>query len=383
MSPHPVTIIGTSVVTAAGPGNPGWPWTTSPSRINLDQLPESPSFPYFLLARESSVPATSPANPFAALMERTVDEAVRSAGLSHSEIADCALFLGSTSLDIGWYEKRLKEGAATWDTMQREVQGRNRFAEACCERYGIQGGAYTITTACTSGANAILQAVWMLRAGAIERAVVAGVEFYNDLTLYGFRAMDLLEPDQYRPFDRRRRGIVLGEGAAAVVLESRQDAAEGPRILGGATACDPHNIATHAPDGSVVRTTMERACEDGGIPVQALGAIKCHGTGTIHNDACEGAAVRSLFGEHYPPIFSLKPYCGHTMGACGVVELVLCAQSFAHGTIPATPGFSEPDPEVGIAPTSSHHPYEGAPVVLNYFGFGGNCASMVMQGGGR
>jgi 3-oxoacyl-(acyl-carrier-protein) synthase len=71
------------------------------------------------------------------------------------------------------------------------------------------------------------------------------------------------------------------------------------------------------------------------------------------------------------------------MGACGVVELVLCARSFAHGTIPATPGFSEPDPEVGIAPTSSHHPYEGAPVVLNYFGFGGNCASMVMQGGGR
>lgn len=155
----------------------------------------------------------------------------------------------------------------------------------------------------------------------------------------------------------------------------------GASLLGGANLCDIHHVTSAAPDGGAMRAVMEMALADAGLAPADVVLIKAHGTGSPDNDAAEAAAMHALFGDELPPFTGLKRYLGHTLGACGAVELAALLGCLRAGFVPPTAGFAAPDPELRIAPLTESRPAPGGAVMLNFFGFGGNYASLVIAHG--
>ena len=187
----------------------------------------------------------------------------------------------------------------------------------------------------------------------------------------------------------------IGEAVGAVLLEA-DDAAHnddlllggrsrhpgsrdtGASLLGGANLCDIHHTTSASPDGSAMRHVMEMALTDAGLRPADVSLIKAHGTGSLDNDTAEAAAMRTLFGTDVPPFTSIKRYLGHTLGACGAVELAALLGCLRAGFVPPTAGFSHPDAALNITPLTEARPAPVGPVMLNFFGFGGNYASLLI-----
>ena len=265
-----------------------------------------------------------------------------------------------------------------------KVPGYGNLAREIAERFGLRGPKYTLNTACSSSANAALYARALLAEGRIDHALIVGAEGYNRLSLLGFASLMLLTREGYRPFDRARDGLILGEGVGAFVL-GRGDAEKGDSplrgqspfsIVGAATACDPSSPTNSLPER--VAEVMREALADAGLEPAQLAAIKAHGTGTPSNDLSEGQAVRAVFGASLPPLTSVKPYTGHTLGACGAVELLAMLACWREGFLPPTPGFSAADDALGFAPVMQPQPLGAGAMLCNFFGFGGNNTSLVL-----
>jgi 3-oxoacyl-[acyl-carrier-protein] synthase I len=247
---------------------------------------------------------------------------------------------------------------------------------------GIGGPVLTINTACSSSANALLIASDLIVRGRVRRALVLGVENLNALSLAGFQSLMLLDPQGCRPFDVGRRGLQLGEGAAALLLERGDDTAQrGWRLRGGANLCDIHHVTSANPDGSGMALCMTQALARAGCRREDIVAVKAHATGSAENDAAEVAAMRSVFGNRIPPFTALKRYVGHTLGACGAIETVAMLAALRDGFIPVSAGFVHEDPELGAAPVMQALASGPGDYLLNYFGFGGNYASLVVTHG--
>jgi 3-oxoacyl-(acyl-carrier-protein) synthase len=239
----------------------------------------------------------------------------------------------------------------------------------------------TITTACSSSANALLVAATLLRRGEARRALVIGVEGLSATALSGFHSLLLLDPEGCRPFDAGRRGMQLGEAVGAVLLEADDTARGGDRLLGGANLCDTHHMTSASPDGSAMRSVMEMALADAGLQPTDVAVIKAHATGSLDNDTAEAAAMRALFGEGLPPFTGIKRYLGHTLGACGAVELAAFLGCLRAGFVPPTAGFTHPDSALRVTPLTEFRPAPRGPAMLNFFGFGGNYASLLVTNG--
>ena len=314
----------------------------------------------------------------------TVERALSDAGLSAEARRGMPLFIGSTALDMPLEEGRYRRHVQSADEPPFPIAlDRDRVASTVADRFGLRGPRYTFHTACTAGANALLAAVHILRAARAERALVVGVEIFNQLTLLGFESLGLLTADVYRPLDRRRSGIILGEGIGALVLGRRSGGRHGGgcRLLGGAVGCDTDGLTTNAADGAAIARTLRAALADGGAAPQAVAGVKLHATGSGPNDLAECRGLKTVFGLKLPPVTGLKPYIGHTLGACGVNELILFSEALQEGVMPATPGFEMPDPELGVVPLTTGQPVGPGIFLLNFFGFGGNCNALVVANG--
>jgi len=261
----------------------------------------------------------------------------------------------------------------------RLSNGYGKIASAVMERFGIGGADYTFTTACTSSANAFLYAASMIEQGLIGRALVIGYDLFNNLGFYGFEGLKSIASSTYRPFDRRRDGLILGEACGAVLLEGRRRAASDFKFLGGANLCDTCSVTSHNEEGTAVAETMNRALGQARVALGAVRAVKAHATGTENNDRTESAAMRVAFGESIPPVTCIKPFIGHTAGACGVCELILFTESIKAGFIPSTPGFREMDEECNLTPLMENTGAGKGIYMLNYFGFGGNCTTLILS----
>jgi 3-oxoacyl-[acyl-carrier-protein] synthase-1 len=222
----------------------------------------------------------------------------------------------------------------------------------------------------------------MIGQGRIGRALVIGYDLYNNLGFYGFEGLKSVASSTYRPFDRDRDGLILGEACGAVLLEGRRRAAGDFRFLGGANLCDIYSVTSHDEEGTAVAETMNRALAQAEVAPEAVRAVKAHATGTENNDRTECAAMRVTFGESIPPVTCVKPYIGHTVGACGVCELILFTESLKAGFIPSTPGFREMDEQCNLTPLTEDSAAEKGAYMLNYFGFGGNCTTLILANGG-
>ncbi len=352
--------------------------------VNVDRLPltlvgSDETRPYYLMDAFDGKRWEDPERFFYDTLFDTVGRALNDAGLARSELASAALFFGSTSMDIPIYEGLYEASAdGHHDFFTQTASGFGVIAARVARKFGMGGPCYTFTTACTSSANGLLYAAAMMSLNDIRRALVIGYDVFNKLGYYGFESLKLLSPAVYRPFDRDRDGIIMGEACGAAVLDHASDKDPGFSILGGANICDTHNVALHNMDGRVVARNMRDALNNAGLKPSDVAAVKAHATGSYQNDVTESSAIRAVFGDAPPPVTGLKPYVGHTVGACGVVELILFTEALKAGFLPAVPGFETPDPELGVQPLTERMPAPDGVFMLNYFGFGGNCATLMI-----
>lgn len=311
------------------------------------------------------------------LLPAVVRTAVARAGLGAAELAALPVFVGSSCFSVGLAEAEY--AAALADRADAAPMLRCDYdypAKLACEALGSGGETWAYNTACSSSANALLGALGLLESGVYHHALVLGVEYANRTSLAGFSGLQVLT-EQVHPFDAARRGMVLGEGLGAVLL-SAEPVPGAPRILGGANNCDTYNVTTANPDGRSVAAVLRLALSRTGTDAADVRAIKVHGTGSLSGDQAEAAGLTQVFPK-MPPLSGLKGYTGHSLGACGVVELVLLTAALQRGLIPATAGFSTPDPALGLKPLTEPKLAQAGRYLLNHFGFGGNNTVLVLE----
>jgi 3-oxoacyl-[acyl-carrier-protein] synthase II len=263
----------------------------------------------------------------------------------------------------------------------------NAGAAAVSIRLGWHGPSETITTACAAGAHSIGHAARLVASGRCDVAIGGAAEAgMTGVGIAAFSNMTALSTSgNSRPFDIRRDGFVITEGAGALVLEAWDRAvARGARIYGelagSASTADAHHITAPIPGGSGAAACMTLAMEDADVTPGQIGHINAHGTSTPLNDRAESDAITKVFGGSAPPVTSTKGITGHGLGACGASEAVAVLLSMEHGLIPPTAGYEQPDPDIHLDVVADvARPWDPAPVLSNSFGFGGHNGCLVIS----
>jgi nodulation protein E len=254
----------------------------------------------------------------------------------------------------------------------------NAGASHISMEFGVSGPAYTVSTACASSNHALGQAFWMVRDGAAELAIAGGSETpFSFGFLKAWEAMRVVAPDTCRPFSRDRRGLILGEGGAMLVLEplERAQARGAPvyaEMVGFGMSADAGHITTPSTDGPA--RAMIAALRDADLSPEAVEYINAHGTGTANNDSTETRAIRQVFGAHADKlaVSSTKSMHGHALGAAGALEAVATVLALRNAMLPPTANFNIPDPEcdLDVVPNQSRSA-EVEYALSNAFAFGG------------
>jgi nodulation protein E len=264
----------------------------------------------------------------------------------------------------------------------------NAGASHISMEFGITGPSFTISTACSSSGHAIGQAYWMVRSGSTDLAIAGGSEApFSFGILKAWEAMRVVSPETCRPFSKDRRGMILGEGGAMLVLEPLEAArARGARIhaeiVGFGMSADACHITQPSVEGAA--RAMRAALRDAGLAPEQIGYINAHGTATLANDPTEVAAIRSVFGPHAErlAISSTKSMHGHTLGAAAALECLAAALALRDGVLPPTANFNEPDPECDLDVIPNHARRAQVEYALsNSFAFGGLNAVLALRKG--
>ncbi|WP_088187603.1 beta-ketoacyl-ACP synthase II [Desulfosporosinus sp. FKA] len=260
--------------------------------------------------------------------------------------------------------------------------------------FGLKGSSMTIVTACASSTNAVGEALRLIQRGDADVILCGGTEApLTALAYAGFCSMKAMStekenPEQAcRPFDKRRSGFVMGEGAGVLVLESLEHAkARGARIYaelaGYGSTSDAYHITTPVPGGAGAARAMQMAIDDAGLNVNEVDYINAHGTGTGPNDSTETAAIKTVFGDAASKlaISSTKSMTGHLMGAAGAIEAIICTLAIERGVIPPTANYGEPDPECDLDYVPNQARYQEVKVSMsNSLGFGGHNATIILK----
>ena len=241
----------------------------------------------------------------------------------------------------------------------------------------------TISTACSSAANALILGANMLKAGEADIVVAGGTEALSLFHLNGFNSLMILDKEHCRPFDDTRAGLNLGEGAAYVVMETEEHALQRQTpihayLSGYGNACDAFHQTASSDNGEGAYLAMREALDMAGLQPSDIDYVNAHGTGTPNNDQSESVALQRIFGSNLPPVSSTKGFTGHTTSASGSIETVICLLAMHHGFIPANLGFAHPMAS-GIVPSLGAEGCQLRHVLCNSFGFGGNDSSLVFS----
>ncbi len=261
-------------------------------------------------------------------------------------------------------------------------------ANALARRLDVRGPVVSPSIACASGTHAVGLALELIRSGHGDRFVVGGVETLCPFVVSGFNCLRATTPEAVRPFDARRSGLLLGEGAAILVVEEREQArARGARVdvevVGTGLAGDATHMTAPARDGGGAARAMRTALAEAGVAPSAVDFVSAHGTGTVYNDAMEVAAISSVLGEAAArvPVNSIKGAIGHTLAAAGAFEAIMCTRILRTGTIPATCNCEQIDPACRldvVIGTPRRHPVRIA--LSTSSAFAGNNSAIVLRG---
>ncbi len=249
----------------------------------------------------------------------------------------------------------------------------------------LAGPCYSISTACTSSARALLSAKRLLDAGLCDAVLCGGVDSLSDLTLQGFSALEATSETLCNPFSRNRNGINIGEAAVLFLMTRDTDGEADIALLGGAASSDAHHISAPDPDGRGALSAMRQALARANCTPEQIAYLNLHGTATPHNDAMESVAVAALF-PHGVPCSSSKPLTGHTLGAAGALEAAFCWLSLSplnpDQQLPPHRWDGEPDPALPalllVAAGTRMNPTRPRRMMSNSFAFGGNNISLIL-----
>lgn len=282
------------------------------------------------------------------------------------------------------------------NTRPSEFISRSSFfpATAMAQFLGCSGPLLTTSTACTSSAQSIGDAVRIIRRGDADVMFAGGTDsLVEELMVMGFALLGALSDRNEspstacRPFDRTRDGFVLGEGAGIVVLESESHAlARGADILavldGFGSSANAWRVTDSPPDGRGAKTSMESALQDASLPPSSVQYINAHGTSTQQNDQSETAAIKALFGDHVASlaVSSTKSMMGHLVAACAAVELIVCLMACRHDSVPPTINYQHPDPlcDLDFVPNTARRMTVNT-AMSNAFGFGGSNGTLLVS----
>ena len=310
--------------------------------------------------------------------------AAREAGLEGDALAGprTSVILGTTmgeanvlgQLEASWFHQG--EDAVARDALPQ--YGTTLLPIHVARAFGARGMVQTLPAACAAGNYAIGYALDQIRAGRADRVITGASEVIEKLQYAGFVRLGAMAPEKCQPFDAGRRGLLLGEGAGVLILESeesviRRGATPLAEVGGYGLACDAHHITRPRPDGAGSALAMRRALEASGLSTEDVDFVNAHGTGTPSNDPVETKVLADVFGDHAPVVTSVKSMLGHCMGAASALEAVSCVLTLEEGWVPPTIHHEERDPACGalrlVANRAERHDVRVA--LNNSLAFGG------------
>jgi 3-oxoacyl-(acyl-carrier-protein) synthase len=289
--------------------------------------------------------------------------------------------VGSILNDVDFYREYRKKGTASMTAVDNYFNG--NLASAVHAFLGTKGPAVTVANACTSGADAIGIAMAWIRVGLCDIAIAGGADEINEVPLSGFRSLGILSESLCSPFDRNRSGLNLGEGAAVLVLETERSAMERgvrPRasLEGYGTANDGGHLTAPDRQGRGLDLALRIALKEAALSPEEIAFVNAHGTATEDNDFVEGVVFKRLFGDQVK-FLSTKGYTGHTLGAAGSLEAAFTVLALEQEWIPASIGFEQADPRIGLSPVTERTPVVGCFALSTSVGFGGSDAALVCK----
>lgn len=308
-----------------------------------------------------------------------IEEAINDANLQTADLLNTKLIIGTAHGPLSdwqlWIDKTEKIECLTPEQLTENV----------AKSFGIKN-YLTVSTACTSSTIALLLGLQDINKNEQNIVIVAGVDVLTEFIFAGFTSLRALTHSVCKPFDKFRDGLVLGEGAGCVILEDYKHAKNRNakiycELASVATTSDAKHFTAPSFTGEGLYRCMKQALEEAQINISEISYINAHGTGTIYNDRTECIAIKKLFGEYaYKiPISSIKSIIGHTSGACGVIEVCLCAICIKEGFIPATLNFSQPEEEFNFNFVQKTIKSNVSVVLSTNLAFGGSNASCVFR----
>lgn len=318
---------------------------------------------------------------FFTILKKVIDDAINDSKIKDKE--NLHIFIGSTSMGISIDEEANQKlhDEKSKDELSHIGYG---YIGTFVEEY-IQSKykANIFSTACTSSTNAISYASKLIQNKKIEKAIIIGIELFNRSTFDGFSSLMLLSQNKiYRPFDEKSDGIILGEGCSAVILNSTKNKDSDFEYISSSNICDNYSETTSNPTGEPIFNCMNTSIQNAGLTLKDIDLIKAHATGSENNNSSEAKAINELFNKYQTTtdITALKPYLGHTLGACGTNEIVILLYCIENGFFPATLGFEKSEEDIEFIPLPNHKEnIEKTTILCNFVAFGGNNSSIILS----
>lgn len=321
-------------------------------------------------------------------IDSAIEQALQEADLNTKQISELGLFIGSTSFDIGCAEALIANSDGSDNIIAQHTPPFTNIAHYIQQRFDIAGPIYSFNTACTASANALIYAAGAIRSGEINQALVVGIELYNRTTSLGFHGLQLITrcKSAMRPFCAGRDGLILGEGCGALLISKEKkmlnDNSEFA-FIAGANQTDTFSITSCNPDGSSIAKVINQSLGNAKIKPTDIQCIKTHGTASLSNDDAEAAGLIQVFlnksTDKIPPIIALKPLLGHTLGACGITELILFYRALNANVTPTLSIDYDIDKNFPLNFLSPKQKVQPGYYLLNYFGFGGNNTTLIIS----
>jgi 3-oxoacyl-[acyl-carrier-protein] synthase II len=295
---------------------------------------------------------------------------------------DTMVITASTKAGVDQLETSLRKRPTALD----RILGRD-VADLITERLGLEGPRQTVSAACASSTIAIILAACRIASGETEAVLVCGLDLVSEFVFSGFSALHALSSTACRPFDISRDGLLLGEGAACLLLMSerrmkQENRRSLGRVAGWGMASDAHHVTAPSRTGEGLILAIRQALGVAGVTPANVAAVNAHGTGSVYNDAMELVALHTVF-DALPPFHSVKGAIGHTMGACGVIETIVGLCSLRHQRIPPTAGLQTPEPNATGGVFAEAQSISGDYLLTTNSGFGGINAAIVLQRSGE
>jgi 3-oxoacyl-[acyl-carrier-protein] synthase-1 len=310
-----------------------------------------------------------------------LSEAINNSGTDPNNELKTGLILGTTVAGMDKTERYFNIPGTEKDYVCSHHYEYN--TRVLAHQFNVKHFYTGISTACSSGANAIMLGARMIKNGLLDRVYVGGSDALSKFTLNGFSSLMILDENHCKTFDNNRQGLNLGEGAAFLVLES--ETAMGGRkpvafVSGYANADDAHHQTASSSEGKGAYLSMVKAIQSASLSIQDIDYINAHGTGTNNNDLSESVAFKRVFSVDMPDFSSTKGFTGHTLGAAGAIEAVFSVFAINNNVAMPNLNFLQPIEETGLKPLSSLKKKQINNVMSNSFGFGGNNTTLIISG---